>query len=717
MAEQETTTPAPARRDWAESLTQLAKPAAYVLILLAIAVGGLAIWLGVTYKMPLWPLWAYAGLVAVCFLIGGVWLLAYPVTQEGGKEAVRLFVLSLGGTIGLLTVVLGIKLGKDWWSDILVLTQAGGPDPNLVGNERTLAILRAVLPLPVLILGMAIAFCSLLIARTDERTSAFLRRLLYGYNAVVQGLLAILIIVVANVFVAMKFNKPLDFTSASFYTLSPKSETLLQSLDKPVHLIVFLDPRDPLYNMLQSMLANCRAVTDKIDVEYLSNNPADNPARFDEIAKKYPDIIGLDGTPRDDGILVVYGDTSGAKGDYKLIKKADLISVDFRGGDGRSFEFRGEDALMTELDFYSTGRKKTVVYFTQGNDELDIKDNSLFNRAAMQRGQRVADINRGSGILKDRLEKRNMEVKALDLSRIKPEVPPDANIVAILGPRKRFSEAAVKALDEYMARKGKLLIMVGPEVGAGSTMQPTGLETFLSRYGVDFPNEIIYTANSRDPFLVLARPNRRFENNPLVSKFLLSKPFVMRPARPVRSQPSGPPGMSPFTTEAVLVADRELYPWAESDLSLTVEQLKRAMSRNEELAERKLGPGQQNPIPLAVAVSEGPPFNPHMGMMAPPPSGEQTPRLVVFGSVTMASNARVTEEVDSSDFDYLAGCFDWLRGKNNSIGIGPKKSSVFGLSPSLKQSGNFWAFVLLPTMIICLGIIGTGTGVWLVRRR
>src|SRR5207249_2194528 len=109
---------------------------------------------------------------------------------------------------------------------------------------RTLAILRAVLPLPILIFGMAIAFISLLLARADERSSAFLRRLLYGYNALVQGVLAVLIIVLANVFVAMKFSKPLDFTSATFYTLSPTSETLLRSLDKPVKVIVILDPND-----------------------------------------------------------------------------------------------------------------------------------------------------------------------------------------------------------------------------------------------------------------------------------------------------------------------------------------------------------------------------------------------------------------------------------------------------------------------------------------
>src|SRR5262249_15417247 len=152
-------------------------------------------------------------------------------------------------------------------------------------------------------------------------------------------------------------------------------------------------------------------------------------------------------------------------------------------------------------------------------------------------------------------------------------------------------------------------------------------------------------------------PNPRFDRNPLVKNFMPkegrpAKSFLMLNARPVR--PGGaPPGASPFTAEAVLQADPRLWPWTETDMAIPVERLLREMARNRELLARKVQPNVENPLPLALAVSESSMPNPHMGMMAPPPPGEQTPRLVVIGSVTMASNARNTEMVDSNDFEYM----------------------------------------------------------------
>jgi ABC-type uncharacterized transport system len=712
----ETTT---GKRPWIETLVLNARPAGYVLFALALGLGALAVYLGLTYKEPKWPLWVYCGLVAVSLAAAGLWFVLFNGQSADATDAVRLCVLSLGGTIGLLTVLLGGVLGYRWWDDILVLTQAGGPDPvKVTGSARTNAILKAVLPLPILIVGMAIAFASLLLARGDERSSAFLRRLLYGYNAVVQGLLAVLILVVANVYVTMKFSKPIDFTTSSFYSLSPTSETLLQALDKPVKVIVLLDPNegeDPqgppgafLLSMVRPMLTNCQAVTDKLEVEYLIPDPSTNPARFDELAKK--------GYELGEGMLVIYGAAGNEKGESKLIKKADLTSRDFRG-DGRSVEFVGENALMSEIDLFTMGRKKTIVYFTQGNGELDIKDTSPVNP---ERRRLMLD-NRGSGILKERLEKHNMEVKPLDLGGIKPEVPPDADLVAILGPKKTLGEAAVRALDDYMARKGKLLVLLGPEQGPSGNVQRTGLEELLARYNVQIPPEIIYAARSQSPFVILAEPNARFEKNPLVKNFMAkggrpAKPFLMVSARPVR--PAGvPPGASPFTTEAVLQADPRLWPWTETDMAIPVERLLREMSGNRDLLARKVQPNLDNPLPVAVAVSESSMPNPHMGMMAPPPSGPQTPRLVVIGSVTLASNARTTDMVDADDFDYMEGCINWLREKTNSIGISPKKTTIFSLREALQQSGSYWGFVLLPSVVICLGVIAAGGGVWLVRRR
>jgi hypothetical protein len=513
----------------------------------------------------------------------------------------------------------------------------------------------------------------------------------------------------------MKFNKPLDFTSATFYTLSPTSETILQNLDKPVKVIVLLDGNVRqhafLLSLVKPMLANCQAITDKLEVEYLADDPNKGTLRVDELRKKYPDVGA--------GLLVIYDAGGGdGKGAYKLVGPGELVGDDPMRGQA-AFDFRGENALMTQIDFLVHGQKKVIVYATQGNGELDIKDSQIEDPAARERGLRRPNY-RGCGLLKERLEKRNVEVRPLEFSVTKPEVPADAEVVAILGPKKTFSAPVIKALDDYMGRKGKLLVLLGPEAGPAGNAQPTGLEEMLNRYGAQLPSEVVYGAKSPsgDPRMILAEPNPKFENNPLVSRFLGTKPLVFIGARPVR--PAGSPGMSLFVPEAVLVADSDYLPWVENNLSLDyLEKTLRDMSRNQQLLERKLQPGRQNPIPLGLAISESSmPPNPHMGMMAPPPRGDQTPRLVVIGSASMASNAIISAQfVDSSNADYLASSIDWLKGRTNSIGISPKKSSIYALPASLQQSANYWSFVLLPALLILLGVVGAGTGVWLVRRR
>src|SRR5262249_34687616 len=155
-----------------------------------------------------------------------------------------------------------------------------------------------------------------------------------------------LIIVVANVFVAMKFNKPLDFTSATFYTLSPTSETILQNLDKPVKVVVLLDGNVRqhafLLSLVKPMLANCQAITDKLEVEYLSDDPNKGTLRVDELRKKYPDVGA--------GLLVIYDAGGGdGKGAYKLVGPGELVGDDPMRGQA-AFDFRGENALMTQID-------------------------------------------------------------------------------------------------------------------------------------------------------------------------------------------------------------------------------------------------------------------------------------------------------------------------------------------------------------------------------
>ncbi|MBY0525871.1 MAG: GldG family protein [Gemmataceae bacterium] len=769
MADTPQTAPKP-REPWLDSLLRKQRPASYALFALTAILAGAGILIGVKHGLNVWPLWSWCGAMAIFTLTGALWLMLFDAQVGNPRDAVRLFVLGLGTITGLLTVLLALVLGgilglfksslSMWWPDIMTMMQPGGIDRELSSTDRFWSGVRATLPLPILIVGLAIMFVSLLLARTDERTSVVLRRLLYGYNVLLQSILVLFILVVMNVLVPLltfgsvtalvlavlgvfllsawgsetgsafrsgasgmarlrgalpivlivggialatysllspggkKLNQPLDFTKSNIYTLAPRSEAILHSLQKPTKIYVVLSRELQGYEFSQmtTLLANCQAHTDQIDVEYVSPIPGVDPVKMDKLRKDFPTL--------EPGVLIVYGDQ---KEDMRLIKAEELMK---REGDPRrqaTQSFRGEDALMSELDLLVIGRKKSVVYFTQGNGELDLKDTA------------TEDIDRGSGVLKRRLEKRNIEVKALNLTPTDAKVPDDAEVVVIAGPRSTLPAYSVKAIDEYMnTKKGRLVLMLDVTLNRNETgMKPSGLEDLLARANVQLPNERVMSGENPtgDPLMMFATVSRDIENTNPIGKAFKRKILQLYDARTVRVQPNRAPN-GRYQAETLLVALPDVLPWVETDLAAPLSSIIREMQRNPEVARRKLAPGQRDPIPLAVAVSEsGSMPSPHAGMMMP--SGEQTPRMIVIGDSTLACNAIMSERGGNIDYDFLASSIGWLTGRETSIGIEPKANDTFQLSPD----AEFWPFVLLPSFIIGLGVIGTGTGVWLVRRR
>ncbi len=121
----------------------------------------------------------------------------------------------------------------------------------------------------------------------------------------------------------------------------------------------------------------------------------------------------------------------------------------------------------------------------------------------------------------------------------------------------------------------------------------------------------------------------------------------------------------------------------------------------------------EKPLPIAVAVSEKSPAIPgdlNAGMTR----GKTEPRLVVIGNAQWASNSSLSPGGAGDLFyDMFASSLAWLRDRPRSIGIEPRQSDLFVLEPGT----NYWRMFLLPTGLAFLGIIGLGTGVWLIRRR
>src|SRR5437016_5366264 len=88
-------------------------------------------------------------------------------------------------------------------------------------------------------IGLLIA-AGLLLGRPAERASAGMRRLLYGYNAVLGGLLLLSILGVANLLASVRvgplgfFSRQWDWTAAQIYSIKPATRQFLEHLDRPV---------------------------------------------------------------------------------------------------------------------------------------------------------------------------------------------------------------------------------------------------------------------------------------------------------------------------------------------------------------------------------------------------------------------------------------------------------------------------------------------------
>jgi hypothetical protein len=81
----------------------------------------------------------------------------------------------------------------------------------------------------------------------------------------------------------------------------------------------------------------------------------------------------------------------------------------------------------------------------------------------------------------------------------------------------------------------------------------------------------------------------------------------------------------------------------------------------------------------------------------------------------MASN-RATSERRGNDtyYEIIANTLDWLREKPSNIGIEPKTRNVFTID---RENTSLSRMILLPAALMLLGILGLGTGVWIVRRQ
>ncbi len=719
------TTQPQTRPDWAEQIDRNRQNVSYVLI----GLGGALIIAAIV--LAFWKGWDTASLSVGFLLFGltslgcGLWFQAGLAPGLSGKDSARLLVLILGGALGLAVTVAAICQTKPWWEYV-----SGGTE---VWQDRSKSWHLWLLA-GLYVVGLAVMFFSFLLGRGEESDSPTLRRLLYGYNAVLTGLLLLGILAAINVLAYLYLPQQTDWTEAGIYTLSSKSQSLLKNLKQPVTVYVLEAQRGGRFDTeMRDLMENVRSVTDKVSAEYVMRDL--NRQEMARLKALY--------TPSDDhGLIVVYG--SGDNAPHTFIPERDVLpqaAIDPRTGRPTRGDqsFKGEDRLMSAIATLQEG-KKPVVYFTQGNGELDVFG-TVQGLPPERQGRLLAD-----GLA----QKDNYEVKGLILSDVAApggidprivvakSVPDDASAVIIAGPTRPFGPDTIAALQKYMrephkdkdptdgkevTRKGKLMVLLGAVAGTDGKMTTLKLDELLREYDVDLTNDrVLQLVKDPQPerdVVVTPRPELR-GSNPLVTLFE-GAPLYMNGLRVVRSSTAPPAGAGPrFQASDLLVTAPPPF----GPRVVTTNDMGQPGKIIAELIANKrpeLVANVRPSVSVAVAVSdpgERDMSDPHAFMN--PTSAPGTPRVEVIGDSDFVSNDALAgrggedEQINAAtNYALFASALAWLREKPGSMGIEPKKRDSY----SIGATTNFLNMLVFPFSLMFLGITGLGLGVWVVRRR
>lgn len=449
------------------------------------------------------------------------------------------------------------------------------------------------------------------------------RQARYGSNSLIMTLAFLGILIVGNVLAFQNPVKVRDLTEDKVNTLSPELASALETLPQNVTATAFFSQNSSTESA-ETLLSNIKANSNgKFDYTFV------NPDRDPQAALN----AGITG----DGKILLQ------MGDHKEI-----------------VAFVSETEILKGL-LRLLNPGNNVVYFLTGHGEPDVEQPG---EAALTRA-------------KSTLESKNYTVKTLNLLA-ENEIPEDATVIVIAGPKKPVSQDEVKLLQDYLASGGSLIVMENPIplTQFGDAADPLA-DLLAEDWGISFDNDVVIDLNSPQPTTAAAayydagHPVTINMNN-LVTFFPFSRSLQMS-------------GTKEGITLTPLIQTNERS-WGETDFqSLT-------------------GGGQvgldtdERPGPLTLAIA-----------------GENSStggRVVVFGTSTFAAD----QFFDAyGNGDMFVNSVDWTSEQEDLANITPRTPT----ERTFNIPGQFqWIMILLGSVFVIPGLVVlAGISTWLTRRR
>jgi ABC-type uncharacterized transport system involved in gliding motility auxiliary subunit len=454
-------------------------------------------------------------------------------------------------------------------------------------------------------------------------------------------LLALGIVVLANA-LSVRHSTRWDLTENRRNTLSSQTVQLLRGLKTPVQAIAFFRTDTPGKRTAEDLLN-----------QYASHSGGKFTWRLEDTDK-------APGLAREYGVES-YGTVvlkSGPDGQPKTEKVLDT-----------------EEEKLTNALVKLTRSGKRIVYVLKGHGEREV--------ANTERG--------GFSQAKEQMEKANYEVKELVLAR-EANVPDDAGLVIVPGPRTDLFPQELEAVDAYITRGGKVFFMATP-------FQAEGLAKYLQRYGVTLDDDVIIELNPIGQLFgvgPLVPIINQYESHP-ITKDLGGVMTLFPLTRSVGAAKTPPKGI-----HLQSLASTSAQSWGETDRSVF------------QRGEAKHDPGEKmGPLPVAIVATIDPQAT-AKAESKPEGTEDKKPakaRIVVVGTADFASNQFLGAQ---GNRDFFLNVVSWLAEQEDQISIRPKDTRQ---NPIILTSAQSNLVLWLPLAVLPGAVLICGIMVVIHRRR
>lgn len=462
------------------------------------------------------------------------------------------------------------------------------------------------------------------------------RQARYGALASVGVLVALGIVGAAN-YIGARQNKRWDLTDAKQYSLSDQTRNVLQKLDSPLQILVFAT--EPEFPGFRDRLREYEYASKQVTTQYI------DPDKQRTLAQE------------------------------NAIQQYGTVLFKYKGRTERVTQ-NTEQELTNGIIKAVSGQQRKV-YFTQGHGEKDPTNT--------ERG--------GYGTLGDTLKRENYTVEKLVLAQA-GSVPADASVVVVAGPQSDFYPPEIQALESYLDKQGKVLLLIDPPATVAGA-QPTSLLDLARKWGFEVGNDLVLDASGMGRLIgtdASVPVAATYPAHPITERFDLLTAFPL--ARSVTPATGNPDRTAQTFVQS---SDRS---WAEADMAAV-------LARKGEVSLDVSKGDKAGPVSLAAAVSVPAPAEPAKEGEAKkdqPDTPKPETRLAVVGDSDFGTNGVLGVQGNRDLFMNMIG---WLSQQENLISIRPREASDRRITLTATQQAwiSWTALLFIPAAVFGIGIL------------